>query len=66
MTPNLRFNLIERLSEILPLPQVPTFAVPKAFYWYSSIAKTSPPPPSGGHIGRKEPYEECPTWEPKP
>lgn len=38
--------------------------LPKSRY-YVGFDKTQVPQPVGGYIDRREPYTDCPTWQPK-
>jgi len=38
--------------------QAPKISIPSAFYWLNSERQ-----PAGGHITRRSPFGDCPTWE---
>lgn len=41
---------------------MPEIDIPKARYWIGY--RYSNPQPSGGHIDRGHPYDDCPCWKP--
>lgn len=40
------------------------WVLPKAFYYVWSGCTKVAPPPSGGHINRKNPHMDCPYYQP--
>jgi hypothetical protein len=45
--------------------KMPPVVLPAAFYWLG-FRQDNQPQPSGGHINRRDPRPECPTWEKTP
>jgi hypothetical protein len=44
--------------------KMPGVAISKAFYWIGFGGGDSMPTPSGGHISRRSPHADCPTYDP--